>query len=197
MAPTDKLTGRLSSLTPQSLEELERFVEYLRWKQDHVRPRAIVRTWTFSFAEGLQHAEISSEGDQAGMEVTVGEAACGGETRMALWQHPPVLGSSIVEFQVPVPSGVQDLQLHFSTGIRDGSRLGPGNVVAFRVFVDGWKVWSEMQQAKEWKPYSISLPKLAGDVARVQFVTDGLGNHEWAWAVWAEPRLTASIAETP
>jgi hypothetical protein len=34
------------------------------------------------------------------------------------------------------------------------------------------------------------MPALAGDVARIEFFTDGLGNHEWAWAVWGEPKLT-------
>jgi hypothetical protein len=195
MTTIDEVTEHLNSLTPQSLDEVQRFVEYLRWKQDLDAPRTSGRSWVFDFVENLPRAEISSEGDPAGMEVTIGEAACSGDTRMALWQHPPVLGSAIVEFQVPVPSVVQDLYLHFSSGIRDGSQLAPGNVVAFRIFVDGWKIWSDMQQTREWKPHRVPLPALAGDVARIQFVTDGLGNHEWAWAVWAEPRLTGSVAE--
>jgi hypothetical protein len=24
-------------------------------------------------------------------------------------------------------------------------------------------------------------------------VTDGLGNHRWAWAAWAEPRLVGQV----
>ena len=37
------------------------------------------------------------------------------------------------------------------------------------------------------------MPILPGDVARVQFVTDGLGNHQWAWAVWGDPMLVGEL----
>jgi hypothetical protein len=123
------------------------------------------------------------------MEVQIGEAACDGDWRMALWQHPPVEGSAIVEYQVPIPEGVRDLRLSFATGIRAGSQLAKGNVVAFRIFVNDWKIWSDTQHARTWKENEIAMPAVSGDVARIQFVTDGLGNHQWAWAVWGEPRL--------
>jgi hypothetical protein len=88
---------------------------------------------------------------------------------------------------------VQNLWLRFGTGIRDGSHLAEGNVVAFRIFVNDWKVWSDTQHAQKWKSREIRMPTLHGDVARIQFVTDGLGNHEWAWAAWAQPHLVGEI----
>jgi hypothetical protein len=71
--------------------------------------------------------------------------------------------------------------------------LAEGNVVAFRVFVNDWRIWSDTQYLRRWKEHEIAMPSLPGDVARVQFVTDGLGNHQWAWAVWGQPRLRGEI----
>ncbi|NIV28319.1 MAG: hypothetical protein GWN58_02035, partial [Anaerolineae bacterium] len=69
------------------------------------------------------------------------------------------------------------------------------NVVAFRIFVNDWKIWSDIQHARNWKDHEVVMPDLSGDVARIQFVTDGLGNHQWAWAVWGEPKLVGAIIE--
>ncbi len=97
---------------------------------------------------------------------------------------------------MPVPPDVRNVRLRFATGIRDGSHLAEGNVVAFRIFVNDWKIWSDTQHARRWKSHEIAMPALAGDVARIQFVTDGLGNHKWAWAAWGEPRLVGEIIAT-
>jgi hypothetical protein len=193
MATLEEIIGQLDSLTAESLDDLARFIEYLRWRQGpRLRPGS-GRPWRFDFVEHFRRATVSADEDPAGMEIQIGEAACDGDWRMALWQHPPVLGSAIVEYQVPIPAGVQNLWLRFETGIRDGSHLAEGNVVAFRVFVNEWKVWSDTQHARRWKTREVAMPTLHGDVARIQFVTDGLGNHEWAWAVWAQPRLVGEM----
>jgi hypothetical protein len=193
MASLEEIVNQLESLEPASLTELARFIEYLKWKQGPSSTQASGRTWQFDFVEHFRRAAVTAERDPAGMEVRVGEAVCGGEPRMALWQHPPVQGAVIVEYQVPVPTNVQEMCLHFSTGIRDGSELAEGNVVAFRVFVNGWRIWSDTQDARVWRPYQVMMPTLPGDMARIQLVTDGLGNHQWAWAVWGEPRLLGDV----
>jgi hypothetical protein len=134
MASLEEIVERLESLSPESLSELARFVEYLAWKQrgeDEEPPRHL---WTFDFVEHFRRAIVSADQDPAGMEVQVGEASSDGDQRMALWQHPPVRGSSHVEYHVPVPANVRNLRLRFATGLRDGSHLAEGNVVAFRVF---------------------------------------------------------------
>jgi hypothetical protein len=195
MATMEEIADELESLSPESLIELARFVEYLKWKQGPALAQAAGQPWTFDFVEHFRRAIVTADHDPAGMEVQVGETACSGDSRMALWQHPPVRGSAIVEYQVPVPAGVSNLRLRFATGIRDGSRLSEGNVVAFRIFVNGWKIWSDTQHARRWKVHEIAMPALAGDVARIQLITDGLCNHQWAWAAWGEPRLVGQIAE--
>jgi hypothetical protein len=194
MVQLEQIVSQLESLTPESLAELGRFVDYLKWKQGTSPAARGGQPWAFDFVEHFRRAVLTADYDPAGMEVQVGEAACAGDLRMALWQHPPVQGSAILEYQVPVPANVSHLSLRFATGIRDGSELAEGNLVAFRIFVNGWKIWSGTQRIRDWKEYEIDMPTLPGDVARIQFVTDGLGNHEWAWAVWGEPKLVGEIA---
>jgi hypothetical protein len=190
MTTLEELVNQIESLTPDSLAELSRFVDYLKWKQGASLTGITGQAWTFDFVEHFRRAIVSADHDPSGMEVQVGEATCSGEQRMALWQHPPVQGAAIVEYQVPVPADVHNLCLSFATGIRDGSQLAEGNVVAFRIFVNGWKIWSDTQHVRQWKKHELAMPSVSGDVARIQFVTDGLGNHQWAWAVWGQPRLT-------
>jgi hypothetical protein len=195
MVSLEEIVNEMESLSADSLAELARFLEYLKWKQSPLPAQAAGRPWAFDFVENFRRAIISADYDPAGMEVTVGEAACDGDCRMALWQHPPVQGSAIVEYQVPVPADVRNLRLCFATGIRDKSQLAAGNVVAFRIFVNDWRMWSDTQHNRKWKGHEIAMPTLPGDVARIQFVTDGLGNHQWAWAVWGEPRLIGEVVE--
>ena len=193
MTTLEEIANQLESLTPKSLDELARFIEYLKWKQGPTSAETTGRLWAFDFVEHFRRAIVTADHDPAGMEVQVGEAICEDDSRMALWQHPPVQGAAIVEYQVPVPTHAQNLRLRFATGIRDGSQLAGGNVVAFRIFVNDWKIWSDTQHARKWNPHEIIMPTLPGDVARIQFVTDGLGNHQWAWAVWGEPKLIGEI----
>ena len=57
------------------------------------------------------------------------------------------------------------------------------------VFVNGVRLWSKSKQTCEWERFVLDLPSLAGPDVVVQFVTDGLGDNRWNWAVWAEPQL--------
>lgn len=193
MATLEEIVGQLDSLTSESLGELARFIEYLKWKQSPALQQGGGQPWAFDFVEHFRRATVTADYDPAGMEVGVGEAACDGDWKMALWQHPPLQGSAVVEYQVPVPDGARALRLRFATGIRDGSQLAEGNVIAFRIFVNDWKIWSDTQHAREWKSREVVMPSLQGDVARIQFVTDGLGNHRWAWAVWGQPTLVGEF----
>jgi len=188
-----EIVGELECLSAASLQELARFVDYLKWKEAPEARQGAGAPWGFDFVEEFHRATVSAEGSTAGMDVQVGEAACSGEWRMALWQHPPVQGASVVEYQVPVPSNVRHLRLAFATGIRDGSHLAAGNIVAFRVFVNDWRLWSHTQHACRWLEHEVEMPSLPGDVVRVQLVTDGLGNHQWAWAAWGGPRLIGEV----
>jgi hypothetical protein len=117
----------------------------------------------------------------------------GGESRPALWAHPPVTGQAIIEFHVPVPQQVSDIQLTLAIGIRDGSQIAKNNLVAFGVKVNGLRVWGQQTNEQRWIKAGIPLDLVAGDIVRVEFTTEALGSHEWTWAVWGGPELTGQL----
>ena len=168
MVRLEQIVNQLESLTPESLAELASYVEYLKWKQGASLAAGPGQPWAFDFVEHFRRAVLTADYDPAGMEVQIGEAACAGKSRMALWQHPPVQGSAIVEYQVPVPANVSHLRLRFATGIRDGSQLAEGNVVAFRIFVNDWKIWRAARKFKPdlfvnfFSPFAAHVGKLMG-----------------------------------
>jgi hypothetical protein len=157
-----------------------------------------MRPWQINLLEQFASADVRASRDPAGMEVKAAEATVGGERRPALWMHPPVAGEASVEFHVPVPAGLTDVRLRFAIGIRDGAQ-GADRLVAFRVRihtvlfpVGGWQVWSRAAWPIRWEPVEVALPLQAGDVLRLTFATDGLGDHRFAWAVWGEPVVVGS-----
>ncbi len=190
MATLEEITHLLQGMSERNLEEVRAFVEFLKSKE--AGPG--VAAWCFDFLENFHDATISASRDPAGMETKVADATCSGVTRLALWQHPPVVGSGMIAFLVPVPTGLRNVKLLFSIGIRDGSELPQDRFVAFRVLVNGWKLWSTVRSKGPWEEHTVAMPHLASDVARIEFVTDGMGQHQWDWAVWGLPRLEGERA---
>lgn len=205
MAQRDDTLDDFTSLSPTDQALARDFIAFLRWRAerpDLASPQKPLRSWRFNFLEHFAQADVraaasrpggGSGKDAAGMEVKIAEATVHGERRPALWQHPPVSGEALVEFHVPIPAGLQDLRLRFSIGIRDGAQAEE-QLVAFRVKVDGWQIWSRAAYPRAWEPFEVALPFQAGNVMRLAFATDGLGEHRWAWAAWGEPELVGSIA---
>lgn len=149
--------------------------------------------WTFDFVKHFAQAEVGAQRDRAGLEVKAEDATCQGVTKPALWEHPPLSGAGIISYAVPIPPQLRALRLKFFVGIRDGSELPQDRYIAFRVIVNGWKLWSVVKNARAWEEYTVNMPELASDVARIEFQTDGLGDHRWNWAVWGEPRLVGEL----
>lgn len=190
---TDNLPDDFATLSASDQALARDFIAFLRWRaeQDPVglgKPEAPGRAWRFNFLEHLAGADIRAAKERAGMEVKVAGATVGAVRRPALWQHPPVSGEALVEFHVPIPAGLRDLRLRFSIGIRDGAEAAE-RLVAFRVKVDGWQVWSRAAYPHAWEPFEVALPLHAGNILRLAFATDGLGEHKFAWAAWGEPEL--------
>lgn len=150
-------------------------------------------TWSFDFVEQFSQAKISAQRERAGLEVKAADATCDGVTKRALWEHPPLAGAAIVSYALPIPPRLRALKLKFFVGIRDGSQLPNDRYIAFRVAVNGWKLWSAVKNSRGWDEYTVNMPELASDVARIEFQTDGLGDHRWNWAVWGEPKLIADL----
>jgi hypothetical protein len=120
-------------------------------------------------------------------------ATVGGETRAALWAHPPVVGQAVIEYHVPVPQQVREVRLRVAIGIRDGAKIAPDNLVAFSVRVNGLRVWGQQSNAQSWQAVEIPLNLLSGDMARIEFATEALGSHQWTWAVWGAPELSGKL----
>lgn len=194
----DAITRRIADLNEQSLTQLSQYISYLKWQEElwqslldeEAQPatdQALI--WQYDFLEGFPAARKVATRSPDLMEIKVGPATSGLVQQPSLWQHPPVLGSAVCEYQLRVPSEVETLRLRFGVGIRDGALMEGDNWCAFRVHVNGVRIWSTTKQTTSWERFLIDLPSLAGQDLVVQFVTDALGDNRWNWAVWAEPQL--------
>lgn len=188
MTTVEEITALLQGLPEASLEQVRLFVESLR-RETASAPAGMGAAWCYDFLERFPDATVSASRDPAGMECKTAPATCQGVTRPALWEHPPLVGACSIVYLVAIPTGLPSLQLKFAVGIRDGAALPADQFVAFRVLVNGWKLWSAVKNSHAWEEHAIDMPQLGSDVARIEFVTDGLGHHRWDWAVWGSPRL--------
>ncbi|MGB8648029.1 MAG: hypothetical protein WCF84_22530 [Anaerolineae bacterium] len=182
----NELMTLVNQLSDESLQKLREYAEFLKWREIQAESK---QAWAFNFIEHFGNAQRGAERDTAGLEIKVGDAACAGVSRAALWEHPPVSGAAKVSYVVPIPPKLRGLKLRFAIGIRDGAELPPDRYVAFRVTVNDWKLWSAVKNSHHWDDYEVKMPELSSDVIRIEFITDGLGDHRWNWAVWGQPEL--------
>lgn len=199
MTSLDDLQRELAVLSPEDLDQVREYVAFLRWRTGQglpATPMGLARPWQYNLLEQFRSATVRASSSRAGMEVKAAEAAVGGERQPALWAHPPVTGEAQIEFDVPVPATLHDLTLRFNIGVRDGVQPREERLIAFRVRAAGWQIWSRAAYPRQWEPIEIALPLQAGDVLRLEFATDGLGDHQWAWAVWGQPMLVGLEATT-
>lgn len=142
--------------------------------------------WQYDFLKAFPTARQASTRRAELMEIRVATAAsCGMVQQQALWEHPPILGSAVCEYQ----RGYFTLRLRFAVGICDGALMESDNLCAFRIHVNGARLWSTTKQTSTWERFMIDLPSLSGQEIIVQFTTDALGKHQWNWTVWGEPIL--------
>lgn len=165
---------------------------FLQW-QERLSPEHEIKSWSYSFIETFKKATVRASDDPAGLDVKLAPAIVGGASRSALWAHPPVAGQTIIEYYIPIPQQVRDIQLSLAIGIRDGAHLSENNLVAFGVRVNGARVWGRQTNEKVWQEATLALNLTAGDIIRFEFTTEALGNHEWTWAVWGNPELTGKV----
>ena len=195
MNSLDHLLEKIKALSPNSQKQLSTFVNYLRWQEQQATARQHGAIWTFDFIEHFAAAEKQPRYNEQGAEIKIGPALAEGQERPAIYAHPPVQGRSIIEYYVPVPSGIDHLTLKLAIGIRDGSKLGGSNLVAFSVQMNGYRVWGTQTNAHRWQAYEIPLAPQAGDINQITFATEALGNHQWTWAAWGSPVLVGKIVE--
>jgi hypothetical protein len=195
----DAVIRRISDLSEQSLLQLSQYISYLKWQEelwhsllddaemDEDADQRLI--WQYDFLEAFPKARQAATRRPDLMEIKVGPATCGMVQQNALWQHPPVAGSAVVEYQIHVPGDIDRLRMQFGVGIRDGALMEGDNLCAFRIFVNGMRLWSTTKQSTQWERYLIDLPMVAGQDVVIQLATDALGDARWNWAVWAEPQL--------
>ncbi len=191
----DKLQALMAHIEKLSAENqalVSRYVEFLQWQEAQSQAGAL-QQWSFSFVEAFKDAAVFATDKPAGMDVTLAAATVGGESRPALWAHPPLIGQTVIEFHVPVPQQVRNFRLRLAVGIRDDAEIAEDNLVAFGVKLNGLRVWGKQTNAQTWQPADIPLKLAAGDIARLQFTTEALGSHQWTWAVWGNPELVGTF----
>jgi hypothetical protein len=186
------LFNQIESLSPASQAKLAEFVAFLHWQESQGQPAAA--GWSFSFIEAFKEAAVYATENRGGMDVQMAPASVGGETRPALWAHPPLSGQAVIEYHVPAPSQVTQLRLRLAYGIRDGAEIAPDNLVAFSVRVNGLRVWGQQSNAQSWQEVDLPLAVTGGDMLRLEFRTEVLGSHRWTWAVWGAPELVGELA---
>lgn len=208
----ESIVRRIADLSEESLLQLSQYIAFLKWQEEQWREWLDVdgeddledaaersqpglderhARWVYDFIESFDKATVTATQAPDGMEVRVGPAMCGLEQRMAIWQHPPVAGASVVQYQLIIPADAGPLRLRAKIGIRNGSLIAetPDNLVAFRFYVNGVRLWSAAKKTTTWDDVTVDLPSVAGEFVTLQFVTDGLGDSRWNWAVWGTPLL--------
>lgn len=200
----DSVVRRIDDLNEQSLLQLSQHISYLKWQEElwhslldeaETDDSGLRLAWKYDLLDAFPEARKEATRNPDLMEVKVGVASSGMIQQLALWQHPPVVGSAVVEYEIHVPVEIDRLRMHFAVGIRDGALMEGDNLCAFRVYVNGMRLWSTTKQSCVWERHQIDLPNLGGQTAVVQLMTDSLGNNRWNWAAWAEPQLLGYAAE--
>lgn len=194
----DAIQRRISDLNEQSLTQLSQYISYLKWQEELWNDLLVQESewadghapaWSYDFLAQFTHARTAATREADMMEIKVAPASCGLVQQRSLWQHPPVSGSAVCEYEIDVPADLNTLQLRFAIGIRDGAVMDGDNLCAFRIYVNGVRLWSNTKQSTNWERFTLDLPSLSGQKMIVQFMTDSLGDNRWNWAVWGEPLL--------
>ena len=196
MINSDELIEQIKQLSPESQAKLAGFVAFLHWQEAQRQAPAELEGWSFSFIEAFKEAATYASQDPAGLDISLGPAVVGGESRPALWAHPPVAGQAVIEYHVPIPHNVYQVQLRLAVGIRDGAQIAEHNLVAFSVKINGARVWGRQTNVQVWQETTAALDLPAGDMVRIEFITEALGSHQWTWAVWGAPELTGKLRKS-
>lgn len=190
-----QLIQNIEQLSPQSRTHVAKYVEFLQW-QESQSTVGEAQGWSFSFIEAFKEADIHASENEAGMDIKMAPATVQGQPRPALWAHPPLVGQAVIEYFIPIPRQVSEVQLRLAIGIRDGAKIDESNLVAFGLKINGMRVWGRQSNASTWQEAEIPLNLASGDIARLEFTTEALGSHKWTWAVWGNPELVGKLSSS-
>ncbi len=111
----------------------------------------------------------------------------GGVSKSGLLQHPPNHGRTMAAYLMRLPE--QPARFTASIGLRDGSK---SDGVRFRVEVNGSQLADHLITPGVWHPVEADLSLWAGKPIVLSLVTDSEGSHQFDWAVWGQPQITAN-----
>ncbi len=129
--------------------------------------------------------------------------------RTAVLLHPPWRGGTGVafqefRFQLPPAAAIKGITLVGAIAMRADAMAGPGEKpksdgATFRIFVNGQARLDEHRADSIWKPFTIDLSALAGQIVTLRFETDP-GPHDnsaFDFALWGgrELVLTGFVAK--
>lgn len=123
----------------------------------------------------------------ASRDVPVGPRACRGITRRSLFAHPPPNGITAVHIPVLLPRNAA--RFHSGIGLADGSK---SQGVIFVVEINGCEIARRRMMPGPWQDIGADLARWAGKPAVLSLITDSDGGYEFDWALWGEPRITAT-----
>lgn len=192
----DTLITRLRGLGEEDLARTSAFIDFLAWQRRRAQDAAAdadPRVWRADLIDLFPNAAIAASApDTSGLDAHLGLAIAGGVERAAFFAHPPLRGECVISLRLPIPADTAALRLRFGYGIRDGAGIADDNLVAFRVRVNGYRLWSAHTNARRWEEADIALPVEPGSVAAIEFRTEALGDHRYTWAAWAQPRVVGA-----
>lgn len=192
----DAVIDKLRMLGDDDLAQAGAYIDFLHWERRQIADTSAgdPRVWREDLLDLFKDASVSASGtDASGLEARLGMALAGGIERPALFAHPPVRGECVITIRVAIPATARNPRLRFEYGIRDGAGIAENNLVAFRVRVNGYRVWSSHTNARRWEEADLSLPVEPGSMAAIEFRTEALGDHRYTWAAWARPRALGSV----
>lgn len=194
---TQALLELARTMDDAALTQLTNYAQFLLWQRDYSPTLAThaAQEWQVSLIDQFKLARISASGNSNGMEVSMGIAMAGDETRPSILAHPPLLGEAIIAYTQTLPVAVKSPQLRFSIAIRDGAQMAANNLVAFRVRVNGWRLWSTHTNVQRWQSFSVPLPIDPGSVVSIELCTEAIGEHRFTWAAWGEPMIVGMKVE--
>ena len=127
---------RIRDLNEQSLFQLSQYVSYLKWQEElwqslleekDAGKVGFTLMWEYDLLEAFPESRQGATRAPDLMEIKIDTASCGMVQQPALWQHPPVQGSAVVEYDVYIPAEVDRLRMQFAIGIRDGAQMENAN----------------------------------------------------------------------
>ena len=103
----DAVIRRIHDLNEQSLLQLSQYLSYLKWQEElwqslleeeGTDETGYALVWKCDLLELFPNSRQSATRTPDLMEVRIDTASCGMVQQPALWQHPPVEGSAVVEY---------------------------------------------------------------------------------------------------